>query len=73
MTDILCIADAYLQGVVDATPVGYRHCTDTWYGFGDYDINVDGSDYHGGDADTLRVLVYKHGNYMETIYTNNLS
>jgi hypothetical protein len=73
MTDILCIADAYLQGVVDATPVGYRHCTDTWYGFGDYDINVDGSDYHGEGEDTLFVYVYKRGDYSNAIYWNNLS
>lgn len=65
---VVAIAHAYLQGVLDATPPDQRQSTDIWYGFGAHDINVYGSEYHGGDADTLRVLVYKAGDYSETVY-----
>ena len=68
LEEVIAVAKAYLQGVLDATPPDDRSGVDTWYGYKDFDINVDGSEYHGGDEDALRVLVYKHGNMMETLY-----
>ena len=68
LEEVIAVANAYLQGVIDATPPKDRPCVDTWYAYKDFDINVDGSVYHGGGEDTLRVLFYRHGNMMKTLY-----
>ena len=68
--DVIVVANAYLQGVLDATPPDERSGVDTWYGYGEYDINVDGSGFHGGDEDALRVLVHRYGDpTFKTLYT----
>lgn len=73
MVDILFIADAYLQGVFDSVPKDERHCVDTWWATEKYDINVDGSDYHGLDEDVLCVYVYRVGDYTGHVYMNRIS
>lgn len=68
LEEVIAVAKAYLQGAIDATPPKDRPCFDAWYAYKDFDINVDGSAYYGGNEDTLRVWVYHHGNMMDAIY-----
>ncbi len=68
LEEAIAVANAYLQGVLDVTHAVEKPGVDTWYAYKNFDINVDGSDYHGGDEDTLRVYVYRNGNILETLY-----
>lgn len=70
---VIAIAKAFAQGVKNTTPDDELEGVDIWYGTEEYDINVDGSDYHGEGEDTLFVYVYKRGDYSNAIYWNNLS